>query len=494
MLSSRSGSRGTRGPAALRVGALFAWIALLSSVALAAPRTRYVLIFIGDGMGPTHVRAAELYKQATEGKAARLRMTQLPVRGPVATQCAGGKTTDSAAAATALATGFTTSYRALGMNADHTQTLTTVAEQAKARGMRVGVVTTVTLNHATPAGFYAHVKSRSEYRVISMAFLKSGIDYAAGAGFSRGRGDKGQPTILDFAPQHGYRVVRTREEFVALRAPVAKALVVNASRSGKPRIYFEMERPTNRLSLVEFTRKGIELLDGPDGFFMMVEGGLIDWASHANDAGAAIREVVAFDAAVAEGVRFYEGHARETLLIVTADHETGGMTLDPQTVADPSRLRVFRGQRLSYLAFNQKLNDMRKDRKGQALGLEDVMPAVRDAFGIAAKGSALTLTKEEAAALREALVATEKAKTEGGGRLRQYGGREPLTITITRILEKSAGVGWSTFSHTDTRVPVMAIGVGQGAFAGEQTSAELGRKLLASIGARPKAAPVGVGP
>jgi alkaline phosphatase len=234
---------------------VFLVVALVVAAGARAQAPKYIFLMIGDGMGLPQV---ELTRVTAERK---LNMLGMPVVGLATTASADHQITDSAAAGTALATGHKANNGVIGLGAT-LDTLTTIAERARDKGLKVGIVTTVTTDHATPAAFYANVADRDMSDEIRRQQTASRFDHFAGQ-----------------KPLEG--------------------LLSNA----------------------------IELLDNPDGFFIMAEGGLIDWMGHDNNAQGVIREVLDFDAAVGVALAFYEKHPDETLIIVTADHETGGLTL-----------------------------------------------------------------------------------------------------------------------------------------------------------------------
>jgi alkaline phosphatase len=245
---------------------------------------KYVFVFIGDGMGMPQINAAERYLAALEGEK-----------------------TGSAAAATAISTGQKTAIGVIAMDPSKTTSYKTVAEMAKERGMKVGIISSVSIDHATPAAFYAHQPSRSMYYEISIDLANSGFDYFGGGGLKRPTGkNKDKPSSIEMAERNGYTVVSNRSDFMALRPGVGKVLAYNAILDGSKALPYELDRDYNDISLAEYTAKAIELLDNRKGFFIMVEGGNIDWACHANDATASILDTFAFDEAVQEAVDFYQ--------------------------------------------------------------------------------------------------------------------------------------------------------------------------------------------
>jgi len=287
-----------------------------------------IILMIGDGMGVGQIESA---RRASVGQSGRMAMDELAVQdGWARTADSTGAVTDSAAAATAIATGRKTRNGRVGVDASG-QSLVTILELAQEAGKSVGLVTTVPLYHATPAVFASHVSSRYRYDSIAQQILDADIDVLLGGGantflplwetcacgWSGVRGDG--RNFVEEAIDQGVAFVCDPEGLDALDlATVDRLLGLFAEE--------EMLRPLTP-TLEEMTIAAIEVLShDPDGFFLMVEGGLIDWVCHANDADASIELTVAFDHAVDAAVAFARGNG-ETLLIVTADHETGGMSV-----------------------------------------------------------------------------------------------------------------------------------------------------------------------
>ena len=205
-----------------------------------------------------------------------------------------------------------------------------IAEYAKEAGMKIGIVSTVTLTHATPAAFYGKTSNRNntdggtpEPVGLAQQLIASGYDYYAGGWIvpNSANNDK----YIDEAKQSGYTVTRTPAAFNALTRSNSKVIALAERVQDSGAMHYEIDRLPSDLSLADFTKKGIELLENPNGFFMMVEGGKVDWAGHANDAGALIHDMLAFDNAIEEALTFYKKHPKETLIVVIGDHETGGM-------------------------------------------------------------------------------------------------------------------------------------------------------------------------
>lgn len=308
---------------------VFLFAALFVAAGAWAQAPKYVFYFIGDGMGLPQVALAK----SASGQ--ELDMLNMPVLGSATTFCADSAITDSAAAGTALASGTKANFGTIGMSPS-LDTLRTVAERAHYKGMKVGIISSVSIDHATPSAFYAHVPDRDMYEQIGNQLLASGFDYFAG-GSPRWDKRTTLTTAAEFesaAAARGYTFADTRAELAAANGKVIATINMlgeGGYTDGESALPYAIDRPMldedNRTSLADFVRRGIELLDNPAGFFMMAEGGKIDWAGHANDAPASIHEVLDFDAAIGVALEFYAAHPDETLIVVTADHETGGLTL-----------------------------------------------------------------------------------------------------------------------------------------------------------------------
>lgn len=195
----------------------------------------------------------------------------------------------------------------------------------------------------------------------------------------------------------------------------------------------------------------------------MVEGGKIDWACHANDAASSIKNTIAFDEAVKEGIKFYNEHPEDTIVIVTGDHETGGLTLGFAGTKYDSAFTEIENQRMSYEAFNTYVLNPFKEANGSSAKLADLMPEIEKAFGVA------DLTDYELEMLEDAFARSIGGEVEISSDTQEYllyGGYEPLTMTLTHILNQRAGLAWTSYSHTGVPVQTFALGAGQEMFNG----------------------------
>jgi len=475
---------------------------------------KYVFLFIGDGMGMPQINAAEATLRARSGSkqpgVERLALSSLPVQGMTTTFAANSFITDSAPAATALASGYKTDNGVIGMDPSKRVRFKNIAEMAHEKGIKVGIVTSVSLDHATPASFYAHQPSRKDYYEISRQLADSGFDYFAGGGFVQPTGKKkDKPSSIEYAKSKGYFFVNNRRDFLKLNRGTERVLVFNPVLDEDAALPYAMDREGKDMSLAELTEKGIELLDNPKGFFMMVEGGKIDWACHANDAAASIADTLAFDEAVRKALAFAKKHPGETLVVVTGDHECGGMTLGFAGTGYESFFEKLLAQKGSFQAFDAKLASYKKTHTISNGRLEDVLPLVESFFGLkkldgarmktveklAALGDrtsrdelALALSPRELKALEEALKASlagEQVKAKDENTYLIYGGYEPFTIALTHILNNKAGIGWTSYSHTGVPVPVFVAGQGQEIFNGYYDNTDVARKMMAVMGFNP---------
>lgn len=227
------------------LGLVMALVLLVSSQALAAQGAKYVFLFIGDGMALPQINAAEVYLQAVnEGKPGlqKLHLTQMPAQGLTTTYSANAFITDSAAAATALACGYKTNSGVIAMDPAKKVPFKTVAEMAKESGMKVGIVSSVSIDHATPACFYAHEPTRKNYYEIDMALAKSDFDYFAGGGLKKPTDPgKDKPSAYDVARENGFTVTRTVEDFQALEPGVGKAFAVSPALDGSKAMDYQID-------------------------------------------------------------------------------------------------------------------------------------------------------------------------------------------------------------------------------------------------------------
>ncbi|GAB6037101.1 alkaline phosphatase [Fundidesulfovibrio butyratiphilus] len=503
----------------LALGLVFATAQARAEAVPGQGRAKYVFLFIGDGMAMTQRSSAEFALAAVRGMEkpgiVKLAMNTLPVQGATTTYSLNSIITDSGAAGTALACGVKTYNGAIGVDGDKTP-VESVAEKAKKQGMKVGVVTSVSLDHATPASFYAHQASRNNYYEIALQAADSGFDYFAGGGFkdpegkrSKKEGDK--PDVLSVMKTNGYAVVTDRAAILGLAPGAGKVLAMNPTLDRDKALPYAVDAdPATDVSLAEFTAKGVELLDTPKGFFLMVEGGKIDWACHANDAVAAIGDVLALDKAVDVALGFASKHPGETLIVVTGDHETGGLSLGFAGTRYGNYYQYLKHQTMSFQTFAEKLHAYKNGLSGAEPRFEDVAPLISQAFGLKVPTEAdlqamakspkpnedVTSPRDEYGmylkpyelAMAKAAFARSMAKREEKSNDPEeyllYGNYDPLTVTLTRLLDAKAGLAWTTYAHTGMPVMTSARGPGAKAFEGYYDNTALSKAVLASFATR----------
>jgi len=294
------------------------------------PKAKYVFFFIGDGMGLAHISLTEAYLSAQKGEIGNesLNFTQFPVVGITTTYSIGNIITESSAAGTALASGEKTTNRMLGMRPDFTN-LKSIAYPIHEAGYSVGILSSVTIDHATPAAFYANSASRSDYYNIALQLPQSGFAFFGGGGLSQPTGrNNDQQSVYEAISDAGYTIVRGAGGY-QLHKEGATKMYYTQAEGIEGDLPYSIDRKENDLTLPMVAEAAIDFLYNPKGkgFFIMCEGGKIDWAAHSNDAKTTILEVLDFADAIELAIAFYSKHPNETLIVVAADHETGGLSL-----------------------------------------------------------------------------------------------------------------------------------------------------------------------
>lgn len=287
------------------------FIAIAACLPLAAQIPKNVILIVGDGMGPAHVTAAKL---TIEGA---FRMGEMPVAGMVSTRSANDVVTDSAAAASALATGAKVNQEVVSIDPSG-KALETVLEIAERAGKATGLVTTSYFWDATPAAFASHAAHRDNFGEIVEQMLKSGVELIAGGGVeSFGRNEKLPPSIVDVARNAGFTLIRTAGELDTATGPHLLAVFP----SQKSDVDYP-EAPLPRL-----TKWAIQRLKAdPQGFFLLVEHEGTDSSSHNNSRPDLLASLRSLDAAIGVALDFARTSGN-TLVVVTGDHETGSLRI-----------------------------------------------------------------------------------------------------------------------------------------------------------------------
>ena len=448
----------------------------LSTTGSTVKAPKYVFLFIGDGMSYPQIQSTSDFLGALNDADYRqaqpslddnggaildgpeyLNFMNFEAAGSAVTYDSNSFAPDSASTATSISTGYKTYSGSINVDETGTISYETIAEQLHAqKGYSVGVITSVNLNHATPAAFYAHQASRNDYYDIGLELIDSGFEYFAGGGLLKPTGAEGdQADLYALAEKAGYHVVK-------------------------------IDRTDDMWALADYVEKGIEVLSqDKDGFFMMCEGGKIDWACHANDAASTIHDTQALADAVQVAIDFAKEHADETLILVTGDHETGGLTIGFAGTEYDTYLDLLESQKISYAKFDSDYVSRYKEDK---TSFEDVLKDVEALFGLkpqGEEGDKLVLTDYELEQLRAAYEKSVNGTAASQYEQEEYvlyGTYEPLSVTLTHIINNRSGISFTSYSHTGLPVAVLAHGVNAGQFNGYYDNTQIYHKLAGMLG------------
>jgi len=426
-------------------------------------KAKNIILLIADGMGPSQFGAAWLYSnQALKKDLKMVEVMQAGRTAYLANDTADSTVTESAAAATQIACGVKVPARAAGMGSDGKTPCKTILEITKERGMATGLVTTSGITDATPASFAAHVPHRSDEETVAAQEIAAGVEILMGGrkNFFLPEAAKGSRkdgrNLLQEAQKAGYTVVGTAEEMQ--KAPAGKILgLFNMGNMA-----YEIDRAsTKEPSLAEMTTKTLDVLSrNPKGFFAMIEGGRIDHASHRNDAAGTIRDMLAFDEAVGVALAFAKAHP-DTLLIVTADHDTAGMAL----IGHSKDSKEYIGIDLGAI---QKATGSFELLQAE-LGKSPTPAKVRE---VVKKYTAIEITEDEA----KMVVADTIRKLDPANYSYAY------LHSLAFVLRPYLRVGWGSQTHTAS--PLYAFGVGPGSekIVGFRHNTELFSIMKAALG------------
>ena len=449
---------------------------LLSVIALgmqAQGQVKYVFYFIGDGMGVNQINVTETYLAALKGRIGfePITMSEFPVVGLVNTYSAVNGVTDSAAGGTALACGKKTKNGAIGVLEDLETPCTSIAVWAQRAGAAVGIATNVAITHATPASFYGHQPSRNMYYELGQDLCKSGFDFFAGSDFHRPNTKDGEPSLRQQAKEAGYTILTGGYKEYLKKGRKADKLILFQSdfqneKLGSDHIPYALDQDKNDLTLEQITRAGINYLMSKqkNGFFFQIEGGMIDYACHRNDIGNAINEVLDMDKAVKVAYEFYLQHPDETIIVISADHETGGLVMGK----GPYELHtdLLRYQRRSIDESKWQLRQLyKKDPRNFTRTAVDKQ--IRTMLGL---DGDIAITDQQRQRIDRRWQAIEKAISEQGKVEDRIG---DLCETCKHILSEQALISWASGGHSNGYVPVYAVGPGTEVFQGRIDNIEI---------------------
>ena len=292
--------------------------------------------------------------------------------------------------------------------------------------------------------------------------------------------EEDKTSLYDLATNAGYKVTYTQADAEAVTAADGKVILIDENLADSDSMNYDMDRADSQWALADYVSKGIEVLDNDTGFFMMCEGGKIDWACHANDAGATVTDTLALADSVQVAIDFAKEHPDETLILVTGDHETGGLTIGYAGTDYDTYLDTLSNQKISYAQFDEEYMAKYKENN---TSFEDAMKNVEELFGLKLSGDEtdrLVLTDYEIERLKTAyeLSMTDYNTDEYTQEQKVlYGEYNPFSVTVTHILNNKSGVNFSSYSHTGLPVAVFADGAGADAFDGYYDNTEIYNKL-----------------
>lgn len=423
-------------------------------------KAKYVFLFIGDGMGINQVNAANVFFSLDKAKYGEqpLLFPTFPIATFATTYSTNYQITDSAASGTAIASGNKTFQGALGVDKD-TVRVKSIAEMARDKGKKIGIITSVSIEHATPAAFYAHVAKRDWNYEIGCQLAESGFDFFAGSGLRAKDADrKGNPkeNIFKVIENSGYTIARGREDYLSKKDGAEKILLISKDDPGKSSLDFAIDRKEGGLNIRTMTEDAIDFLtrNNRKGFFIMVEGGIIDHACHTNDAATVFREIKDMDDAVRVAYDFYLKHPKETLIIVTADHDTGGISAG-NGPGSMMRLEYFENQKQSISMFSQAMARLNA-KKGKQMKWEEMKEFLGEELGFWRE---IDIKWEDERKLRDAFEESfvNQKDTEVSD---LYTTIRKLASVARQVMQKEARIGWTCDSHTAGYVPVYAVGAG----------------------------------
>ncbi len=477
-------------------------VSALASGDLESPK--YVFLFIGDGMSYPQIQATADYLGALADDDYMQAEPSLDdnggavLDGPVALnfmnfEAAGSAVTydsnsfapDSASTATSISTGHKTYSGSINVDETGTVEYETISEKLHEQlGWEVGVISSVNLNHATPAAFYAHQASRGDYYEIGEELVESGFEYFAGGGLLDPDNGGESDNLYDLAEEAGYTVSMDYATHDTVTAD-DKVVLIDEHLADSDAMAYEIDRTDDMWSLADYVEKGIDVLMNDTGFFMMCEGGKIDWACHANDAATTIHDTMAFSDAVQVAIDFAEEHPEETLILVTGDHETGGLTIGFAGTDYDTYLSLLESQTISFTQFDEQYV---AEYKANGTSFEEVLADIEELFGLKTEGEEgdkLVLTEYEIETLRAAYEKSVNGTATSSYEQEEYvlyGTYEPLSVTITHIINNKSGVSFTSYSHTGLPVAVFADGVGADEFNGYYDNTDIFNKLADMLG------------
>ena len=451
------------------VAALISFLIIIPAFAKSqdSEKPKSVILFIGDGMAANHVKATEIYAREILNK--DLAISSIKTSGVTTTHSASSKITDSAAAATAIYSGFKVKNGQLNVLPDGSETQG-IGMAAKKAGLSVGLVSSARITDATPAALYATSSSRGSHEEIAVQLMDFMPDVALGFGkrhFVPSDGKNGarkdEVDVIAQMKEKGYTYVENLNELNSVDPPNIQRLFGMFSYGDMP---YAIDRKKNQNSatrlptLAELTKAALSMVEkNPKGFLLMIEGGRIDHANHANDIRTMIDETLEFDDAISVGLKFQETHP-DVLIVVTGDHETGGLknSGDGEFSIDPAKISNLK-KSLSHVE-----DELRKHPENQ----ESIL-----------KNAGFDLSEEEMEILRAAQRRAQEEKASGKSadpKASKYDISGSLKA-LSLITSQHAKVVWTSNNHTETPVITRATGPGAYLFQGSYDNTDIAVKI-----------------
>ena len=433
-------------------------ITLTTPLLFAAPNTS-VIFMIGDGMGPAYTSAFRYYKDDNISDGVTATLFDNLLVGMNTTYSKNSSITDSAAAATALATGYKTDNGYVGVRGVEHNNAETLLEYAKKRGYLTAMAVTSTLTHATPAAFISSLHHRDKEAKIAKDFFKTAKSGQLKFDFLIGGGEKyfveGYKDFNNTAAAHNVTLYRTGYEIDQINRYPFMAFTTYGDY---PPFAID-EKEENRYRVMKMTKKALSLLNDKT-FFLMIEGSQIDWCGHINDAACAMAEMEDFSRAVSLAKTYVDTHP-DTLLLVTADHSTGGLAIgDKVRESDPAVTQ----KRLSksYIWYKEIL----KKIKASSITIAQKIRENREINATFKKYTEIALTDKEYRTLAGTLDQKQKMTRRA----------------VNDIINRRSHTGWSTHGHTAVDVETFAYGKGSEKFRGVLDNTQLAEKFFEVLG------------
>ncbi len=445
-------------------------LAAMAAISMMADDAKYVFYFIGDGMGLGHVNATEAYNRDVLKSEQPILMMTFPVASQARTYSASSPITDSAAAGTALSTGVKTKNSMIGMNPDRVP-VNRIAVDFMTAGFAVGVGTTVQADDATPAAWYAHAENGGREETIAGQAAASGLSFLAGGGFKlHGAGEEAFVEFLNTMRKGNYEIAEGYAAFNELKRKGGKfpqKVMLMPENVGGGQVGYTIDSIPGFLTCAQITEACLHTLESvnPDKFLMMIEGGNIDWAAHSNDGGGVIKEILNFQDAINVAYQFYLRHPSETLIVVTADHDTGAMAYGRNGGA--YNIAYADAQKISKDAFADWTRNWGRETANPTW--EEMEQVLKEKLGFWTIVPVSEKETNELKQLFDETFITKRAEDEKT----LYHTFNAFTAKAFSILNYHMGIGWTTTYHAGNLVPVYAIGANAQYFTGSLNNNEI---------------------